>query len=701
MHSRVGLSTILILLSYFILIIGVIQLHAETTANGPKYENHSLLHIKPLSGQQLNEFLRGNYDIAQRLPDGSMKVVARPFEREELITLFNATVEIENMEEHYQKGLDPNKTMGGYHTFDEAMGVLTMAAYLNPEVARLDTIGFSLQGRPICAIKVSDNPEIDEDEPEIFINGMIHAREPMGMEINLHTMNDLIDNRTDPAVAEMINENEIWFLPIMNPDGYVLNEDIAPNGGGMWRKNLRDNGDGTFGVDLNRNWGFKWGYNDFGSSDDGSSQVYRGTAPFSEPETQAVREFINSHDFAVVINYHSFGNVYFTPFSFTHLAGNPDNMLYYPIADSVFQYSGYFMVFEGGGVNGGAYDWQYGEHFEKKKNFSFLPETASSFWPPSWAIDSVVALNHLNNLFFIRNLEYYQNRPSRLLGTDFTHFATTVSVCDGDISGQAEFFNVDDIRALTVTASFVNGVSVPDWATVEPVGQTISPQEGFVVDFSLSPSALAGNPDGREPYGFIQLILEDDSEPPLIDSLYFILDLIVDELDDDNDYLGADCDNCPDTYNPGQDDFDGDQIGDACDNCSEIANAEQTDSDNDGNGDLCDICPGFDDYADFDQDDIPDSCDNCPDLYNPSQADANDDGIGDACAFICGDANNDGEVNVGDAVHIINYVFKGGPAPDPVEAGDVNCDEQSNVGDAVYLINYVFKSGPEPCPSCK
>ncbi len=70
-------------------------------------------------------------------------------------------------------------------------------------------------------------------------------------------------------------------------------------------------------------------------------------------------------------------------------------------------------------------------------------------------------------------------------------------------------------------------------------------------------------------------------------------------------------------------------------------------------------------------------------------------------AYICGDSNGDGDANVGDAVHIINYVFKGGPAPYPIEAGDANCDSDCNVGDAVYLINYVFKGGPAPCEGCE
>ncbi len=65
--------------------------------------------------------------------------------------------------------------------------------------------------------------------------------------------------------------------------------------------------------------------------------------------------------------------------------------------------------------------------------------------------------------------------------------------------------------------------------------------------------------------------------------------------------------------------------------------------------------------------------------------------------FICGDANGDGEINVGDVVYQINYLFKGGSAPSPLEAGDANSDGNVDVGDVVYLINYLFKGGPPPC----
>jgi outer membrane protein assembly factor BamB len=125
------------------------------------------------------------------------------------------------------------------------------------------------------------------------------------------------------------------------------------------------------------------------------------------------------------------------------------------------------------------------------------------------------------------------------------------------------------------------------------------------------------------------------------------------------------------------------------------------DTDEDGVPDDEDNCPLVinPDQEDFDSDNVGDSCDNCPFVANPGQEDADEDGVGDACEYVCGDANGDDDVNVADAVYVIAYVFKGGPAPDPIEAGDANGDGECNVADAVYLIAYVFKGGPPPqCP---
>jgi len=171
-------------------------------------------------------------------------------------------------------------------------------------------------------------------------------------------------------------------------------------------------------------------------------------------------------------------------------------------------------------------------------------------------------------------------------------------------------------------------------------------------------------------------------------------------IDGDGDGVCDDVDNCPSVSNPNQEDADGDDIGDVCDNCPGASNPDQEDADADGTGDSCDICTDTDGDGYGNPGFPANICplDNCPPCFNPDQADSNGDGVGDACdSYMCGDANSDTNINVGDAVYIINYVFKNGPEPYPVESGDANDDSNVNVGDAVYLVNHVFKDGPEPC----
>jgi hypothetical protein len=173
--------------------------------------------------------------------------------------------------------------------------------------------------------------------------------------------------------------------------------------------------------------------------------------------------------------------------------------------------------------------------------------------------------------------------------------------------------------------------------------------------------------------------------------------------DSDGDGIIDVLDNCPLAYNPDQEDGDLDDVGDSCDVC--------TDTDGDGYGDpgfpantcALDNCPDVEnpDQADPDQDSVGTACDNCPDVYNPDQADTDEDGIGDACDFICGDCNNDGMVNVSDAVFMIAFIFAGGPPPAGWEqTADVDCSAEINVSDAVYLLTYIFGGGPEPCAEC-
>ncbi len=194
---------------------------------------------------------------------------------------------------------------------------------------------------------------------------------------------------------------------------------------------------------------------------------------------------------------------------------------------------------------------------------------------------------------------------------------------------------------------------------------------------------ISGIPNYASTFVF-KVQMMDESDPPLVDTGIFVITIETPDsicFDSDGDGYGDaghsdnDCplDNCPEAYNPSQDDTDSDGLGNPCDPCPDEA---ENDADGDG------YCA---------------SEDNCPETYNPDQTDTDGDGIGDACAFMCGDANKDQQCNVSDAVWIINYVFVGGDAPDPIEAGNVNCDADVNVSDAVWIINYVFTSGSAPC----
>lgn len=159
-------------------------------------------------------------------------------------------------------------------------------------------------------VKISDNPDTDEaSEPQSLITGAAHAREVSSVMNIIYYMWYILENyNVDPLITNMINNQELYFIPVINPDGYIYNGIQAPNGGGNQRKNLRPgtgNGLYTQGVDLNRNSPYYWGIDDNGSSPSPTSGTYRGPTPGSEPETQIIADFVQSKDLKVAINHHS------------------------------------------------------------------------------------------------------------------------------------------------------------------------------------------------------------------------------------------------------------------------------------------------------------------------------------------------------------------------------------------------------------
>lgn len=294
---------------------------------------------------------------------------------------------------HFEQG-----SMGGFYTLSEMYAELDSMAILYPNLittrqpVSADT---TFEGRQLFFVKISDNPNLNEPEPQVYYSALHHAREPLGMQQLIYYMWYLLENYTTNSEAQYIVDNtELYFIPCVNPDGYFYNETTDPAGGGLWRKNRRDNLDGTFGVDLNRNYSVSWGYDDTGSSPNSSSDVYRGSAPASEPEIQMINNFANAHQFKTALDFHTYGNLLIYPWGYIPDFECPDSNIFRSLAINYTQYNKYRYGTPNQtvnyAVNGGSVDWMYGEQTSKPKIFDFTPECGYSFWPAQSDIIDII-----------------------------------------------------------------------------------------------------------------------------------------------------------------------------------------------------------------------------------------------------------------------------------------------------------------------
>ncbi len=210
----------------------------------------------------------------------------------------------------------------------------------------------------------------------------------------LYFMYHMLENYgIDSEVTYLVDNRELYFMPVINPDGYVYNETISPDGGGMWYKNRRGNSSYVFGVSINQNYGYKWGYDELGSSSQLNSEAYRGQQPFSEPETEAVKKFCIDHDFKISVNYHTTRGIYYwrtiwVPWAYTNTQcpdSNQFNSLV-SLATSLNSYSNGILnpKWTEYTSNGDVCDWMYGATSEKNKIFAVLPEIGEkngTVWP--------------------------------------------------------------------------------------------------------------------------------------------------------------------------------------------------------------------------------------------------------------------------------------------------------------------------------
>ncbi len=381
---------------------------------------------------------------------------------------------------------------GGFFTFQQMESILDQMRTLYPNLISAKTsIGTSIEGRPVYMVKISDNPDTDEPESELLLDAVHHAREPMSMSQLIYFMWHVLENyNTDAEIKTMLNSTEMYILPCVNPDGYVYNQTTNPNGGGMWRKNRKNNGNGTFGVDINRNYGYQWGYNNTGSSPTTSSETYRGTSAFSEPETQIVRIFCNTHDFVASMDFHSYGNYCIYPYGYVATNNNPELAL--------FQQMGAYLTAENSFVhgnaqqtvnytsNGGGDDWKYGEQATKNKIYAFTPEVGAStdgFYPAQ------------SRIIPLCESTLQMNRKILKLSSKFADLSTSATATVTTLSGNIPYNVVNSsLRNPSYTASI---------SSTSPYVVSLSGSQAFnnmalfqntaaTLAYSLSPSTPIG-----------------------------------------------------------------------------------------------------------------------------------------------------------------------------------------------------------------
>ena len=229
-----------------------------------------LVEIRISSPQELQQLRaeKFNFDYAV---DQYLKIYVIPSELDKLYSLgYQPQILIPDLED-YSRQLLQNPEFTNYHDYNSTLTLVDSLINAYPQLIQKHIYGYSLLSRQLYAVKISDNVQMDEDEPEISFDGAHHGDEIMGAEVLILFMRELCTRYgTDPVLTNLVNNREIWIYPFINPDGRMS----------MSRYN-------NAGVDINRDWGYMWDF-------EGGS-----TAPFSQPETRAARHWINQNQFVL------------------------------------------------------------------------------------------------------------------------------------------------------------------------------------------------------------------------------------------------------------------------------------------------------------------------------------------------------------------------------------------------------------------
>jgi len=363
---------------------------------------------------------------------------------------------------------------GPYYTYNEAMNEIQNFHNTYPSlVSQPFIVGLSWENRQIKGIKISSN---NNQKPVIWFNSAIHAREPGGVSALLGFTNYLLKNyNKNLEVKYLLDNRDIYIIPVTNPDGYVFNESYSS---GMWRKNKRDNNNnGIFetsydGVDLNRNFGYMWGCCN-GSSPNPSSETYRGPSPFSEPESQAYRNFFNQIKPTIGVDIHTYSNLNLWPWGYTSTP-TPDDSAYRTLAWKMFRYNAYnsYQAYFLYVTDGTTDDWIYGATNEHNKALGWTFEIGESFYQP----DTNIILEQVGENIF--PFLYLVKASGPYIEIEKFHYNFIDDTVIVQISGQNLGFNnpINNLYAKLKILDSINAIGID---TIVYIGNLNSLGYGF------------------------------------------------------------------------------------------------------------------------------------------------------------------------------------------------------------------------------
>lgn len=344
-------------------------------------------------------------------------------------------------------------SMAGFYTYQEYLAVLDsmhnqFPSLISARAPVSDTL--THENRPLYFVKISNNPHVSQSKPKVLYTALHHAREPGSLSETLFFMWYVLENYgTDPEITYLVDELELFFVPMINPDGYVQNVTSDPNGGGMFRKNKNPNiGTNNPGVDLNRNYSYQW--NTTGVSPNQNSEVFPGISAFSEPETQNIKKIAESWGIEFVLNAHTHGGMMLYPYGATVNDYAADNSYFAAIGEHMVAFNQYVSQKSSGlyPASGDSDDYLYHDH----GIFALTPEVGhNGFWTPAAQItDDCIDMLYSNIVFAHLPLVYGLTKS-----VDESMFINSMS---GDFN-----FNITRLGrktgALTVTIEPILGIS--------------------------------------------------------------------------------------------------------------------------------------------------------------------------------------------------------------------------------------------------